>query len=84
VVERLCRTVLDRDPDELYGDTYAEARKHVGKRVDARVASFDLSFSDPKSVSLLAAGSRAEVERKSRPPAASLSGRSSVGWSGRR
>jgi conjugative relaxase-like TrwC/TraI family protein len=29
--------------------------------VDARVASFDLSLSDPKSVSLLAAGSSAEI-----------------------
>jgi TrwC relaxase len=61
VVERLCRTVLDRNPEELYGDAYAEAREHVGKRIDARVASFDLSFSDPKSVSLLAAGSSSEV-----------------------
>jgi conjugative relaxase-like TrwC/TraI family protein len=60
-VERACRTVLGRNPEELYGDTYAEARKHVGKRVDARVASFDRSFSDPKSVSLLAAGSHPEV-----------------------
>jgi len=53
--------VLDRNPEEVYGDAYAEARKHVGKRIDARVSSFDLSFSDPKSVSLLAAGSSAEV-----------------------
>jgi conjugative relaxase-like TrwC/TraI family protein len=66
VVERLCRTLLDRNPDELYGDAFAEARKHVGKRIATRVACFDLSFSDPKSVSLLAAGSppeaRAEVQ----------------------
>jgi TrwC relaxase len=61
VVERVCRTVLDRNPEELYGDAYVEARKHVDKRIDARVASFDLSFSDPKSVSLLAAGSSPEV-----------------------
>jgi conjugative relaxase-like TrwC/TraI family protein len=61
VVDRMCRTVLDRDPEELYGEAFAEARKHVGKRIDARVASFDLSFSDPKSVSLLAAGSTPEV-----------------------
>jgi conjugative relaxase-like TrwC/TraI family protein len=60
-VERLCRTVLERHPAELYGDAHAEARKHVGRRVDARVASFDLSLSDPKSVSLLAAGSSPEV-----------------------
>jgi hypothetical protein len=60
-VERVCRTVLDANPEQLYGDAYAEARKHVGKRIDARVASFDLSFSDPKSVSLLAAGSSPEV-----------------------
>ncbi len=60
-VERVCRTVLVRNPAELYGDAYAEARKHAGRRVDARVATFDLSLSDPKSVSLLAAGSSAEV-----------------------
>jgi len=61
VVERVCRTVFERNPAELYGEAYAEARKHAGRRVDARVASFDLSLSDPKSVSLLAAGSSAEV-----------------------
>jgi conjugative relaxase-like TrwC/TraI family protein len=60
-VERVCRTVLGRNPAELYGEAYAEARKHAGRRVDTRVASFDLSLSDPKSVSLLAAGSSAEV-----------------------
>jgi conjugative relaxase-like TrwC/TraI family protein len=60
-LERICRTVLGRNPEELYGDAYAEARKHVSKRIDARVASFDLSFSDPKSVSLLAAGTSPEV-----------------------
>jgi conjugative relaxase-like TrwC/TraI family protein len=60
-VERVCRTVLERNPEELYGEAYAEARKHAGRRMDARVASFDLSLSDPKSVSLLAAGSSAEV-----------------------
>ena len=61
VVDQMCRTVLDRNPEELYGAAIAEARRHVGKRIDARVASFDLSFSDPKSVSLLAAGSSPEV-----------------------
>jgi conjugative relaxase-like TrwC/TraI family protein len=61
VVERVCRTVLDRNPAELYGEVLVEVRKHAGRRVDARVASFDLSLSDPKSVSLLAAGSSAEV-----------------------
>jgi conjugative relaxase-like TrwC/TraI family protein len=60
-VERVSRTVLGRNPAELYGEAVAEARKHTGRRVDARVASFDLSLSDPKSVSLLAAGSSAEV-----------------------
>ncbi len=49
VVDRMCRTILDRNPEELYGEAFAEARKHVGKRIDARVASFDLSFSDPKA-----------------------------------
>jgi conjugative relaxase-like TrwC/TraI family protein len=61
VADRVCRTVLDRNSEELYGVAIAEARKYVGKQIDARVASFDLSFSDPKSVSLLAAGSSPEV-----------------------
>jgi conjugative relaxase-like TrwC/TraI family protein len=60
-VEQVCRTVLGRNPEELYGEAFAEAQKHAGRRVDARVASFDLSLSDPKSVSLLAAGSSPEV-----------------------
>jgi len=42
VVERACRTILNRNPEELYGDAYAEARKHAGRRIDARVTSFDL------------------------------------------
>jgi hypothetical protein len=61
VVEQVCRTVLGRNPEDLYGEAYAQARKHAGRRVDARVASFDRSLSDPKSVSLLAAGSSADV-----------------------
>jgi conjugative relaxase-like TrwC/TraI family protein len=61
VAERVCRTVLERNPEELYGQAFAEGRKHADRRVDARVASFDLSLSDPKSVSLLAAGSTPEV-----------------------
>jgi conjugative relaxase-like TrwC/TraI family protein len=66
VVDRMCRTVLDRNSEELYGAAIAEARRYVGKRIDARVASFDLSFSDPKSVSLLAAGSSPEVRAEVR------------------
>ena len=61
VADRVCRTVLDRNSEELYGAAIAEACKYVGNQIDARVASFDLSFSDPKSVSLLAAGSSPEV-----------------------
>jgi hypothetical protein len=61
VVEHVCRMVLGRNPEGLYGEAFAEARKQTGRRVDARVASFDLSLSDPKSVSPLAAGSSAEV-----------------------
>jgi len=61
---RLCRTVLGRDIRELYGDAYDQAAKHAGKRIDARVAAFDLSFSDVKSVSLLAAGGSADVRRQ--------------------
>jgi conjugative relaxase-like TrwC/TraI family protein len=54
-VERVCRKILATDPRELYGAAFDEAAKHQGKRVDARVAAFDHCFSDPKSVSLLAA-----------------------------
>jgi conjugative relaxase-like TrwC/TraI family protein len=78
-VERVCRTVLDENPEQLYGDAYAEARKHVGKRIDARVASFDLSFSDPKSVSLLAAGSSPEV-RAEVQAARHVAIRNVLGW----
>jgi hypothetical protein len=49
LVERVCRTVLDQNSAELYGEAYAEARKQAGQRMDARVASFDLSLSDPRS-----------------------------------
>ncbi len=62
--ERLCRTVLGRDVRELYGDAYDQAAKHTVKRIDGRVAAFDLSFSDVKSVSLLAAGGGADVRRQ--------------------
>jgi conjugative relaxase-like TrwC/TraI family protein len=64
-VERLSRLVLKVDPRSLYGDRFETAWQHRGKRVDARVAAFDLCFSSPKSVSLLVAGGgtarRAEV-----------------------
>jgi conjugative relaxase-like TrwC/TraI family protein len=55
-VERLCRKVLGIDPRELYGEEFAEAWQHRGKRVNERVQAFDHCFSSPKSVSLLAAG----------------------------
>ena len=45
-VERVWRTVLERNPAELYGEGYAEARKHAGRRVDARVMSFDRACDD--------------------------------------
>ena len=83
-MERVCRMVLDRNPEELYGQAYTEARKHVGKRIDARLASFDLSFSDPKSVSLLAAGSSRRCGRKSKPPAMRPSEPCWAGWNRRR
>jgi conjugative relaxase-like TrwC/TraI family protein len=55
-VERVCRMLLKVDPGSLYGQAFAAAWQHRGKRIDARVAAFDLCFSSPKSVSLLAAG----------------------------
>jgi conjugative relaxase-like TrwC/TraI family protein len=54
-VERLCRKVLGTDPGELYGEAFAVAWQHRGKRVNERVQAFDHCFSSPKSVSLLAA-----------------------------
>jgi conjugative relaxase-like TrwC/TraI family protein len=54
--ERVCRMLLKADPHSLYGEAFDAAWQHRGKRIDARVAAFDLCFSSPKSVSLLAAG----------------------------
>ena len=62
-VERLCRKVLGVDPRELYGEAFAGAWQHRGKRVNERVQAFDHCFSSPKSVSLLAAGGGAQVRR---------------------
>jgi conjugative relaxase-like TrwC/TraI family protein len=63
-VERLCRKVLGVDPGELYGEAFAGAWQHRGKRVNERVQAFDHCFSSPKSVSLLAAGGGDPVRRQ--------------------
>ena len=63
-VERLCRKVLGRDPRELYGEAFAGAWQHRGKRVNERVQAFDHCFSSPKSVSLLTAGGGDPVRRQ--------------------
>jgi conjugative relaxase-like TrwC/TraI family protein len=62
-VERVCRKVLDVDPRSLYGDAFAGAWQHRGKRVNARVQAFDHCFSSPKSVSLLAAAGSPQTRR---------------------
>jgi conjugative relaxase-like TrwC/TraI family protein len=62
-VERLCRKVLGTDPRELYGEAFAAAWQHRGKRVNERVQAFDHCFSSPKSVSLLAAASSPQTRR---------------------
>jgi conjugative relaxase-like TrwC/TraI family protein len=62
-VERVCRKVLDVDPRSLYGDDFAGAWQHRGKRVNARVQAFDHCFSSPKSVSLLAAAGSPQTRR---------------------
>jgi conjugative relaxase-like TrwC/TraI family protein len=62
-VERLCRKVLGRDPQELYGDGFDHAWQHRGKRVNERVQAFDHCFSSPKSVSLLAAAGDERTRR---------------------
>jgi conjugative relaxase-like TrwC/TraI family protein len=63
-VERLCRKVLNLDPRELYGEGFARAWQHKGKRVDGRVAMFDHCFNSPKSVSLLAAGGGDRIRKE--------------------
>jgi conjugative relaxase-like TrwC/TraI family protein len=62
-VERLCRKVLGTDPAELYGEAFAGAWQHRGKRVNERVQAFDHCFSSPKSVSLLAAAGSPQTRR---------------------
>jgi len=62
-VERLCRKVLSTDPSELYGEAFAAAWQHRGKRVNERVQAFDHCFSSPKSVSLLAAAGSPQIRR---------------------
>jgi conjugative relaxase-like TrwC/TraI family protein len=62
-VERVCRKVLGVDPRSLYGDTFAGAWQHRGKRVNERVQAFDHCFSSPKSVSLLAAAGSPQARR---------------------
>jgi conjugative relaxase-like TrwC/TraI family protein len=62
-VERLCRKVLNLDPQELYGEAFGVAWQHRGKRVNERVQAFDHCFSSPKSVSLLAAGGSPQARR---------------------
>jgi conjugative relaxase-like TrwC/TraI family protein len=63
-VERLCRKVLGGNPRQLYGEAFARAWQHRGKRVNERVQAFDHCFSSPKSVSLLAAGGSDPVRRQ--------------------
>jgi conjugative relaxase-like TrwC/TraI family protein len=63
-VERVARHVLKCDPQEIYGDAYAEAATHAGRRVDDRDACFDLCFSDVKSGSLFYAGADAATRRE--------------------
>jgi conjugative relaxase-like TrwC/TraI family protein len=62
-VERLCRKVLKTDPGKLYGEAFAGAWQHKGKRVNERVQAFDHCFSSPKSVSLLAAAGSPRTRR---------------------
>jgi conjugative relaxase-like TrwC/TraI family protein len=63
-IERVCRKILAVDARELYGEPFDAAAKHQGKRIDARVAAFDHCFSDPKSVSLLAAAGGLQRRRQ--------------------
>jgi hypothetical protein len=47
--DRLCRMLLQIDPRSLYGEAFDAAWQHRGKRIDARVAAFDLCFSSPRA-----------------------------------
>jgi hypothetical protein len=40
--ERVCRMLLKADPHTLYGEAFDAVWQHRGKRIDARVAAFDL------------------------------------------
>ena len=48
-VERLCRKILKIDPAELYGEAFAGAWQHRGKRVNARVQAFDTASAPPRA-----------------------------------
>ncbi len=63
-VQRVSRHVLRCEPQEVYGDAYAEAARHAGRRVDDRDACFDLCFSDVKSGSLFYAGADEATRRE--------------------
>jgi TrwC relaxase len=66
-VERLCRKVLGTDPCELYGEAFAGAWQHRGRRVNERVQAFDHCFSSPQE--------RVAAGRRRRPPGAAAAGR---------
>jgi conjugative relaxase-like TrwC/TraI family protein len=78
-IERVSRHVLGADPQEVYGDAYAEAAKHAGRRVDDRDACFDLCFSDVKSGSLFYAGAD-EATRREYVAARQEAIRGALGW----
>ena len=62
---RICRAA-GLDPDEVYGPAYAAALIHVEDRVDVRLPGLDLTFSAPKSVSILFGLGAAEVAEQVR------------------
>jgi conjugative relaxase-like TrwC/TraI family protein len=78
-VERVARHILKTDPQDIYGDAYAEAAKHAGRRVDDRDACFDLCFSDVKSGSLFYAGAD-EVTRRQYVAARQEAIKGALGW----
>jgi conjugative relaxase-like TrwC/TraI family protein len=78
-VERVARHILKTDPQDIYGDAYAEAAKHAGRRVDDRDACFDLCFSDVKSGSLFYAGAD-EATRREYVAARQEAIRGALGW----
>ncbi len=62
---RICRAA-GLEPNKVYGPAYAASLTHVDERVDVRLPGLDLTFSAPKSVSILYGLGAADVAEQVR------------------